>query len=108
MNVEAGDRARIVKTGTLNDGAIVDVVALDQEWSATQQKPIWFVRGVKLLGFNSRVPNAVLEGGLIPDRNLRKLPPGHPALDTRMQTNEPTDALAAAVRKTLETACPTT
>lgn len=109
MNVEAGDRARIVHTGTLNDGALVDVLALDPEWSASEGKPIWVVQGVKLLGIKGRMPSSVQDGGLVPDRNLRKVAglPGAVDKRTRLDLDEPTDVMNNAAREAFRRAEPT-
>jgi hypothetical protein len=107
MNVKAGDRARIVRTGTINDGAIVDVIELDNDWTAIEGRPIWVVRGKKLLGFTKRIPGCVEPGGVVPDCNLRRADERDVDKRGRVDLDEP-ESLADAVRKAAEKLCPTT
>lgn len=109
MNVKPGDRARVVRTNTPNDGAIVDVIELDQHWSANCGKPVWYVKAPKLLGFKGPVPFTVLDEGVVPDANLRRIRDDDPAVDKRerIDLDEP-ESLSDAVRKATETTCPTT
>jgi hypothetical protein len=109
VNVKKGDRARIVRTNTPNDGAIVDVIDFDEHWSAMAKKPIWVVKAAKLLGFKGVVPYTVIDEGVVPDANLRRIRDDDPAIDKRerVDLDEP-ESLGDAVRKATETLCPTT
>jgi hypothetical protein len=109
MNVKAGDRARVVNTGTPNDGAIVEVVAPDSEWTRMMRKPVWVVRGVQMLGFmvGKPIPKSVQEEGVIPDANLRRVENQRDAIDRRQLVDEDapitcTEAVRRAV-KAMET-----
>jgi hypothetical protein len=111
MNVKAGDRARVVGTRTANDGAVVDVLELDREWTKRLGKPVWAVRGVQMLGFAGEVPKAVQEEGVLPDINLRRVENERDDVDRRVDIAQPEPArtpVADAARELMETQCPTT
>lgn len=111
MNVTAGDRARVVNTATLNDGAVVDVIEIDNDndWTAKLGRTIWVVRGKKLLGMEGWIPSDVVSEGVMPDANLRRVDGPLDAVDKRgrVDLDEP-EPLAQSVRKAAEKLCPTT
>ncbi|MBN3851974.1 hypothetical protein G3N59_01150 [Paraburkholderia sp. Ac-20340] len=112
MNVEAGDIARVVNTGTANDGAVVNVVELDVQWTEIMKKPVWVVRGVKMLGFAGKIPKTVQEEGVMPDLNLRRVKTDRDAVDRRDLSlpMPPTQRsqIAEAVKQAMGTGCLTT
>ena len=89
MNVKAGDRARIVRTGTVNDGAIVRVVEFAVLESFLFRADVWSIRGEKLLGFNleDRIPRCVVSVALCRDQCLEPIRDDETPVDTR----EPVD-----------------
>jgi hypothetical protein len=111
MNVKEGDRARVVNTGTRNDGAVVIVLELDRQWTERLRKPVWAVRGDQMLGFAGKIPKTVQAEGVLPDANLRRVENERDAVDRRtdISSAEPErTAIAAAAREAMENRCPTT
>ncbi|MBB2981778.1 hypothetical protein [Paraburkholderia tropica] len=105
MNVKAGDRARVVNTRTPNDGAIVEVIEPDAQWTRMMGKPVWAVRGVQMLGFalDKPIPKTIQEEGVIPDANLRRVESSRDAIDRRQLVDDDTVIpLSEAVRRAVK------
>ncbi|BCF88701.1 hypothetical protein [Paraburkholderia largidicola] len=86
MNVKPGDRAHVVGTGTVNDGAIVRVLRLDGVLSFACAEPIWLIEGNSMLGFKMgplMIPIGVVSEAVAPDRVLQRIDDADPANDTR-------------------------
>lgn len=110
MNVKPGDFARVVNTRTPNDGAIVEVIELDRQWTGRLGKTVWVVRGAQMLGFAGKIPKSVQEEGVLPDINLRRVENAHDEVDRRTHVVRAEPArtpLAEAARELMETRCPT-
>jgi len=94
MNVKPGDLARVVGTGTVNDGAVVRVKARDLMSEFWCGEPHWFVSGEKLLGFRGSqpFPSVVTDQASCMDRRLVRIEPDEPALDQRedLEVDQPT------------------
>lgn len=86
MNVKPGDHARVVDTGTVNDGAIVRVARFDGYLAFSCGEPMWEVEGENLLGFEIgplMIPKGVVSCAIAPDRCLRRIDDGAPEIDMR-------------------------
>lgn len=105
MNVKPGDLARIVNSGTVNDGAIVRVKTRNP-WAESffEHGAVWDVVGENMLSFrpDTFVPVGVVNVGFIADRCLRRIEDGEPPVDERelLDVDEP---LAAPERECLTT-----
>ncbi|RDU99201.1 hypothetical protein [Trinickia dinghuensis] len=101
MNVKPGDLARVVNSGSINDGAIVRVVRADFYLSFSCGVQIWEIEGENLLGFQIgplMIPKGVVSRAIAPDQCLRRIDPDESARDER----EPIDLVEPV---SLEDAC---
>ncbi|WP_321968869.1 hypothetical protein [Paraburkholderia tropica] len=105
MNVKPGDCARVVNTRTPNDGAIVEVIEQDAEWTRLMGRPVWAVRGVQMLGFaiDKPIPKTIQEEGVVPDVNLRRVESPRDAIDRRQLIDDDVQIpLSEAVRRAVK------
>ena len=85
MNVKEGDLARIVGTGTVNDGAVVRVLSRDEYMEQFFHEPCWFVSGEKLLSYvgGQKFPSVIDNNSSCRDGCLKRIDPDEPAKDER-------------------------